>query len=223
MEAAAGRRRRSGSAARRGSSAAPRSRARSSSAAARACTGAQGRRRRRGRRPPRRSSPAYMTATRSQASATIPRLWVMRRSAVPKLSRQVGEDPEDLRLDDHVERGRRLVGDEELRPQHERERDHDPLPHPAGELVRVLAEARRRDSHSPERLERRGCGSRGRSDPGSCCSSVSLKWSSIRISGFSRVIGSWKIRPRSGPRRRRSSLSRHPDEVPSAVEDLRRR
>ncbi len=29
---------------------------------------------------------------------------------------QVGEDPEDLRLDDHVERRRRLVGDEQLRP-----------------------------------------------------------------------------------------------------------
>ena len=41
---------------------------------------------------------------------------------------------------------------------------------------------------------------------GSCCSSVSLKWSSIRSSGFSRVIGSWKISPRSGPRSRESSF-----------------
>ena len=40
------------------------------------------------------------------------------------------------------------------------------------------------------------------------------------MSGFSRVIGSWKISPRSGPRSRRSSLSRHADEVPAAVEHL---
>ena len=71
-----------------------------------------------------------------------------------KLLLQVGEDREDLRLDDHVERRRRLVGDHELRPQHERERDHDPLAHAARELVRVLAEARRRDAHAAERLER---------------------------------------------------------------------
>src|SRR3954447_5933165 len=67
---------------------------------------------------------------------------------------QVGEDAQDLRLDDHVERGRRLVRDEQLRAQHKGEGDHDPLPHAAGELVRVLTEARRRDSHPSERLKR---------------------------------------------------------------------
>ena len=75
-------------------------------------------------------------------------------SAVPKFDFRSARMPQDLRLDDHVERRRRLVGDEQLRPQHERERDHDPLPHAARELVRVLAEARRRDPHPAERLER---------------------------------------------------------------------
>ena len=42
---------------------------------------------------------------------------------------------------------------------------------------------------------------------GSCAVIVSLKWSSIRISGFRRVIGSWKMRAMSGPRMRRSCLS----------------
>src|SRR4029450_2019500 len=42
---------------------------------------------------------------------------------------------------------------------------------------------------------------------GSWVSSVSLKWSSIRIKGLRRVIGSWKISPISGPRRRRRSRS----------------
>ena len=44
----------------------------------------------------------------------------------------------------------------------------------------------------------------------SCCSSVSRKWSSTRISGLSLVIGSWKIRPRSGPRSLRSSFGAIP-------------
>ena len=43
---------------------------------------------------------------------------------------------------------------EETLKQHERERDHDPLAHSARELVRVLIEARRRNPHLPERLER---------------------------------------------------------------------
>ena len=71
-----------------------------------------------------------------------------------EVAAQVGEDAEDLRLDDHVERGRRLVGDQHLRLEHQRQRDHDPLPHPARELVRVLAEAGPRDPHPGERLER---------------------------------------------------------------------
>ena len=84
----------------------------------------------------------------------IPRLWVISRSAVSKFAFRSARIAEDLRLDDHVERRRRLVGDQQLRAQHERERDHDPLPHPARELVRVLAEAGRRDPHRPEHLER---------------------------------------------------------------------
>ena len=67
---------------------------------------------------------------------------------------QVGQDREDLCLDNDVERGGRLVGDHELGPQDERERDHDPLPHAAGKLVWVLAETRRRDAHAAEGLQR---------------------------------------------------------------------
>ena len=40
---------------------------------------------------------------------------------------QVAHQVEDLRLDRHVERGRRLVGDEQLRLAGERHRDHDAL------------------------------------------------------------------------------------------------
>ena len=47
---------------------------------------------------------------------------------------------EDLRLHGHVERGGRLVGDEEVGLVGERHGDHDALPLPAGELVRIGAE-----------------------------------------------------------------------------------
>ena len=65
---------------------------------------------------------------------------------------------EDLRLDRHVERGRRLVGDQELRLVGDRHRDHRPLAHPARELVRVLRRtAARGFGHADEveQLDRR--------------------------------------------------------------------
>jgi hypothetical protein len=54
---------------------------------------------------------------------------------------QPREQPQDLRLDGHVQGGGRLVGDQQLRGAGQRDRDHHPLAHPAGELVRVLADA----------------------------------------------------------------------------------
>ena len=57
-----------------------------------------------------------------------------------------------LGLDRHVERGRRLIGDQDLGVVGERDRGHGPLPHPAGELVWV-AECRlvgTRDAHVGE-------------------------------------------------------------------------
>ena len=50
---------------------------------------------------------------------------------------EVAQQVEDLRLDRHVERGDRLVGDDQLRLERERARDADALALAAGELVRV--------------------------------------------------------------------------------------
>jgi hypothetical protein len=47
------------------------------------------------------------------------------------------EQAQDPRLNRHVERRRRLVGDEQLRPARERDGDGDALAHAARELVRV--------------------------------------------------------------------------------------
>jgi hypothetical protein len=53
---------------------------------------------------------------------------------------QIADQVEDLRLDGHVERGGRLVGDQQLRVADQRHGDHGALPHPAGELVRVVVD-----------------------------------------------------------------------------------
>ena len=54
---------------------------------------------------------------------------------------QLEQQFHDLRLGGHVQRGGRLVGDEQLRAAGQRDGDHDALPHAAGELVRVLVKA----------------------------------------------------------------------------------
>ena len=66
------------------------------------------------------------------------------------------EQGEDLRLHGDVERRRRLVGDQHLGLQRERHRDHRPLPHAAGELVRVVVDPPRRvgDADRVEQLDR---------------------------------------------------------------------
>ena len=54
---------------------------------------------------------------------------------------QMAEDVENLSLNRHVERGRRLVGDQQLGIARERHGDHHPLLLPAGHLVRVIVDA----------------------------------------------------------------------------------
>ena len=53
------------------------------------------------------------------------------------LPAQVVDQLENLRLNGHVERGRRFVGNQQLRVPGQRHCDHDPLLHAAGELVRI--------------------------------------------------------------------------------------
>ena len=74
----------------------------------------------------------------------------------PALALQRAHQLEDLGLDRHVERGRRLVGDQQLRLAGQRHRDHRALPHAARQPMRMLVEALRgrRDAHPLEHLER---------------------------------------------------------------------
>ncbi len=58
----------------------------------------------------------------------------------PVVSAELVEGLEHARLDGDVERGGRLVGDQQLRAARERHRDHHALAHPSGEPVGVVAE-----------------------------------------------------------------------------------
>ena len=86
--------------------------------------------------------PCCITATSSAILRTMPRSWVMNSIAMPSLAWSSFEQFEDLRLHRDVERGRRLVGDEEVGTIGERHRDHHPLALAAGKLMRIGAEAR---------------------------------------------------------------------------------
>ena len=157
------------------------------SRADRSCTGGAGGRRCRRAIPPRRCRPAYITSTRSATPATTPRSWVISSIADVGRSWMPLEHVEHLRLDRHVERRRRLVGDQQRRLVRDRHRDHRPLPHAAGELVRVLvarALAGLRDADDLEQLDaacRRAASFVGEV----CCSSASAIWSPTRNTGFS--------------------------------------
>ena len=92
--------------------------------------------------------PAYITATRCAVSAITPMSCVISITAAPCSRAEALEERDDLRLDRDVERGGRLVGDQQPRLGGERERDHHALAHAAGELVRIVLVARfgRRDA-----------------------------------------------------------------------------
>ena len=76
-----------------------------------------------------------------------------RRPALPLPPPQHGQH---LRLHRHVQRRGRLVGQDQPRVAGQRHRRHRPLPHAAGELVRVLPRPPRRirDLHVPQQLHR---------------------------------------------------------------------
>jgi len=80
--------------------------------------------------------PAYITAMRSARPAMTARSCVTQISAVP-VSGELLHLGQDLRLDGDVERGGRLIGDQQSRAVQQRNRDRHALAHAAGKLVRV--------------------------------------------------------------------------------------
>ena len=93
-----------------------------------------------------------MTATASVCPAMTPMSWVISRMLIDSRDRSSSSSCQDLGLDRHVERGGRLVGDEQPRLAQQAHRDHGPLPHAARQLVRVVAEPLGRPGH-PDQAE----------------------------------------------------------------------
>ena len=161
--------------------------------------------------------PAYITAMRSARPAITERSCVIQISAVP-VSRKLLHLGQDLRLDGDVERGGRLVGDEHGGPVQERDGDGDALAHAARELVRIGVEPLLGRGDADRARAPRGARSRAAlSETRSCARIASIICVSMRRTGFSVVIGSWKIIAMRLPRSARSSLLRPADA------DLRRR
>ena len=94
------------------------------------------------RRPARRSCPCFITQTRSAILRTMPRSWVMNSIAMPSRLCRSFSSFEDLRLHGDVERGGRLVGDQQVGLVGERHRDHHALALPAGQLMRIACQPR---------------------------------------------------------------------------------
>src|SRR5215471_9688198 len=69
-----------------------------------------------------------------------------------ELRLQILEQVDDLRLNRDVERGDRLVADDELRRHGKRASDADPLPLSAGELVWITVDVIGGESHGLEQV-----------------------------------------------------------------------
>ena len=78
-----------------------------------------------------------MTATLSQIRRTSDEIVADVEDGRLAALLQLAHELQDARLHRHVERGRRLVGDQQIGIAGERLRDHDPLLHAAGKLVRI--------------------------------------------------------------------------------------
>ena len=114
---------------------------------------------------------------------------------------ELGEQVHDLGLDGHVQRGGRLVGDQHRRVERERHRDHDALPHAAGELVRVVVDPLLRPPGSAP-----GPSAGPPADLASerfmprCTRNISAICQPTGKTGFREDSASWKIIAISGPR-----------------------
>ena len=195
------------------------SRASGSTAAAPPCTGAAATSNTSATGPRSTTRPAYITTTSSHDLGDDAEVVRDQQDRHAEPLAQLAQQLEDLRLDRHVERGRRLVGDQQLRVARERHRDHHALAHAAGQLVRVVVARAgrprgcRRARASRPRAPRASFARRPRwSRTASAICSPTVK------TGLSEVIGSWKIIEISLPRILSISRSSRLSEV-AALED----
>ena len=85
--------------------------------------------------------PAYMTATRLDVLGDHAEIVADQHQRHAGVAADAGEQGQDLRLDGGVERGRRLVGHQQIGLPGQRHGDHDALVLAARKLVRIVARA----------------------------------------------------------------------------------
>ena len=143
----------------------------------------------------------------SQNSATTPRSCVTNSIDKPNSRDQITQQIEDLLLRRDIERGRRLVGDDQRRRAGERRRDQQPLPLAARELVRIAFERRLRvgQLHPAQQRRRCGRGARAYCRHPACQRMISRSCAPILNTGFSAKYGSCGTKPMRRPRMRRLS------------------
>ncbi len=158
------------------------------------------------------SRPAYMTAMVSAISMSSDRSWVMNRMLKPSSLAQFHQLFEDLALDHHVESGGRLVHDQQLGAQRQRQRDHHPLPHAAGELVRIAVQPVGARCRPCEAVPRRACAADPPTSSASCAFSTSSRSLPTRSTGLRACRALWNTTAicvhRTSRRTCRSSVSR---------------
>ena len=99
------------------------------------------------------SWPRYITTTSSAISAITPMSWVIRITASPRSCCKSPDQFENLRLRGHVQRGGRLIGDQDARLGRQRQRDHHPLAQPAGQFERIRIDPLRRARNADHRQQ----------------------------------------------------------------------
>ena len=131
------------------------------------------------------------------------------------------DELEDLGLDGDVERGGRLVGDEQRRLAGERHGDHHALAHAAGEPMRIFVQARsrRRNAHALEDAQRLGLRLRAIEGRGGRRALRAI-WKPSVSTGLRLVIGSWKIIEMRLPRTLRISSFAQRQEVAAFERDI---
>ena len=106
--------------------------------------------------------PAYITASRWHVRGQHRQVVADHQQPDVPLVDQFRRQVQHLRLHHHVQRGGRLVRDDQPRVAGQRHRDHHPLPLPAGQLVRIRPRAPRRQPDLLQQLRHAGVGVGGR-------------------------------------------------------------
>ena len=129
----------------------------------------------------RRASPDAARDARTRCRSWLTKIIAMPSSAAGR------EQLENVRLNGHVERGGRLVGDQQRGPVGDRHRDHRPLPFAARELMRIGARrASGRWRCRPVRSGRRRAGAPRRAIRRACASIGAAIWSPIGVERIER-------------------------------------